>query len=116
MNDQYKVHKGIGTEKQNSLAYTERAKAHKVQDALCTPDSVLTAIQAAAGALVGKGNLCRVFGVATDLIAFGPSGLAAPLSTDQNAAQMGATVIIIVANDDYIRTTSGVTRVEVILD
>ncbi len=85
-------------------------------EVICTPDVVLTAVQAAAGVLVGKGNLCRVFGATTDLVVFGASGLAAPGATDQNAAQMGATVVMFIASDDFIRTTSSITRIEVILE
>lgn len=116
MREDYKNNKSIGAEKRGNLGYIERAKAEKVANVLCTPDSVITAGNATAGALVGKGNVCRVFGIAASLVAFGPLGLALPLATDQNAAQLGATVAIFVANDDYIRTTNDVTRVEVILD
>lgn len=116
MRENYKIQKDIGTEKRGLLGYTERAKSLKKMDVICTPDSVITAVAAAAGALVGKGNICRVFGAATDLVAFGVSGLAAPISTDQNAAQLGATVMMFIASDDYIRTTASVTRVEVILE
>ena len=116
MNESYKTKKSIGSEKRGELCHVERAKARKGMEVLCTPDSVITAGQAAAGALVGKGNLCRIFGTTSDLVAFGPSGLNAPVSTDQNAAQLSATCQIFVANDDFVRTTSGVTRIEVILD
>ena len=117
MNENYKQNKSIGTEKRGNLEYIERAKSEKKTEMNCTPDSVLTAAAATAGALVGKGNVCRVFGVAgSSLVAFGPSGLALPTTTTQNAAMLSLTCQIFVANDDFIRTTSDVIRVEVVLD
>lgn len=114
MNENYKTNKNIGTEKQSQQSFTERAKAHKQMTSICTPDIVITAGQATAGIKVGKGNICRIFGTITDLVFFGPdvpSGV--PTVTDQNAAMLGATVITLIATDEFIRTTSGVTRVEV---
>lgn len=115
MNENYKAVNPIGTEKQNQLGYVEKAKARMTTDSHCTPDLVLTAAQAAAGVLVGRGNICRVFGTATDLVEFFPSATATatPLTTDNTAIMLGQTVLQIVANDEFVRTTAGVTRIEV---
>lgn len=117
MNENYKTNSSIGTEKRGQMNYTERAKAQKTQDLHCTPDIVLTAAQATAGFLVVKGSICRVFGTITDLVGFYstiPGSV--PAVTDQNVAMLGATVVTFIASNEFIRTTSGVTRVEVTLD
>lgn len=115
MNENYKTGTSIGPEKKDSLSYTERAKARKNIEVICTPDAVISAANATAGFLVGKGNVCRIFGTAADLVGFYPSiPGSVPVATDQNAAALGATVVIMIASDEFIRTTSGVTRVEVI--
>lgn len=114
---QYKNKRSIGSERKAQLNYNEITKATKQFDVTPIPSKVLTAAEATAGALVGKGNVCRVFGTAADLVAFGatnPAGI--PTATDQNAAQMGATVQTFVATEDYIRTTAAVTRVEITED
>lgn len=110
----YKTKKATGTERQNQQSFTTRAKSHKKMEVIGTPDIVLTAAQATAGIKVGKGSICRIFGVATDLVGFYSSiPGAVPAVTDQTVCQLGATVTTIIASDSFIRTTSGVTRVEV---
>ena len=116
-NPNYKQKNSIGAEKRAQLNYNEAGKSQKQMAMNAMPFKVLTAVEATAGALVGKGNVCRVFGTATDLVIFGeenPSGI--PTATDQTAAQLGATVASFVATEDFIRTTAGVTRVEIIFD
>lgn len=112
----YKTKNSIGAEKKLQLNYNEQAKATKQLDVQAMPFQVLTGAEAIAGAKVGKGNVCRVFGTAADFVVFGPSAVATPTGTTQNAAQMGATVQSFVATDEYIRTSGAVTRVEIIED
>lgn len=113
----YKTKNSIGAEKKLQLNYNEMSKATKQLDVLSVPSVVIAAAAATAGAKVGKGNVCRVFGTAADLVKFGAETPAAvPQATDQDAVQLGATVVSIVATEDYIRTTAGVTRVEVTED
>lgn len=113
----YKQKNSIGAEKRAQLNYNEAGKAKKQMDVQAIPFKVLTGAEATAGALVGKGNVCRVFGATADLVGFYPSiPGTVPQATDQNAAQMGATVQSFVATDEFIRTTAAVTRVEVIED
>lgn len=113
----FKQKNSIGAEKRAQLNYNEAAKAQKQMPVQGMPFKVLTGAEATAGAIVGKGNVCRVFGTATDLVIFAdsnPGGV--PTSTDQTASQLGATVQSFVATGEFIRTTAGVTRVEVIED
>lgn len=113
----FKQKNSIGPEKRAQLNYNEAAKAQKQMSVQGMPSKVLTAGEATAGILVGKGNVCRVFGTAADLVIFAdsnPGGV--PTATDQTAAMLGATVQSFVATGEFIRTTAGVTRVEVIED
>ena len=113
----YKAKNSIGAEKKLQLNYNEQAKATKQLDVVGTPFKVLSGAEATAGALVGKGNVCRVFGTAADLVMFADTNPGSiPTATDQTAAQMGATVQTFVASGEFIRTTAAVTRVEVIED
>lgn len=112
----YPSTKSIGAEKLNQLAYNNDAKAIKKMDVLAMPFKVVTDTNTAA-VLVGKGNLCRVFGTATtDVVTFGPSTVSAPTTSTQTAALLSQACQIFVATDDYIRTTAGVSRVEMYLD
>jgi hypothetical protein len=113
----FKMKNSIGAEKRSQLNYNEAGKAQKQMDVQAMPIKVLTGAEATAGALVGKGNVCRVFGTAADLVMFADSNPGAiPNSTTQTASQMGATVQSFVATGEFIRTTAAVTRVEVIED
>ena len=113
----YKQKNSIGAEKRAQLNYNEASKAQKQLSVQAMPSKVLSGAEATAGALVGKGSVCRVFGTAADLVIFANSNPGSvPTSTDQTAAQLGATVQSFVATDEFIRTTAGVTRVEVIED
>lgn len=114
---QYKTKKTIGAEKRGQFSYNEMAKSGKEMTVVAAPFKVIDAAGATAGALVGKGNLCRVFGVAASLVRFGASNPAGiPIATDQDSIQLGSTVEIIVAADEFIRTTADVTRIEVVED
>lgn len=113
----FKQKNSIGAEKRAQLNYNEASKAQKQMSVQGMPSKVLTAAEATAGILVGKGNVCRVFGTAADLVIFAdsnPGGV--PTATDQTAAMLGATVQSFVATGEFIRTTAGVTRVEIIED
>lgn len=112
----YPLNKSKTLANASPLSYAPAAKAWKQLPVLCTPTRVLDGAAATGGSLVGKGNLCRVFGAATDFVAFGPSSIITPTVTTANAALMGATVQIFVATDDYIRCSASVTRVEIIED
>lgn len=107
----------IGAERRAQLNYNEQSKSQKDMAVVAVPVKVLTAAQATAGAQVGKGNLCRIFGTAADLVRFSDDPIGSlPVATDQDGVQLGATVVTIVATGEFIRTTAAVTRVEVIED
>jgi len=115
---QYLVSKTVGPQKMGELRYNNDAKADKKMEVQATPIAVLTAAQATAGAQVGKGNVCKVFGVSgSSLVQFGPSiPGSVPTTTTQNAALLSAAAVQIVATDEFIRTTSDVSRVEIYED
>lgn len=113
----YKTKNTMGAERRAQLNYNEQAKAQKDMAVHGMPMKVLTAAEATAGILVGKGNVCRIFGTAADLVRFADAPIGAlPLATDQDALQLGATVVSVVSTGEFIRTTAAVTRVEVIED
>lgn len=113
----YKQKNTIGAERKAGLRYNDVAKADKQIVVSPIPSRVLTAGEATTGIKVGIGNICRIFGTANDFVFFGSEiPASAPVATDQNALQLGATVITVVATDEFIRCSAGVTRVEVTED
>lgn len=117
---QYLVSKSVGPQKMAELRYNNDAKADKHMVVQATPIAVLTAGQATAGAQVGKGNICKVFGVSgTSLVVFGPAVPGSvPTTTTQNAAMLSSSngSVLITAVDEFIRTTADVTRIEIYED
>ena len=114
MADLYPTLKSIGSERAHQQAFTLIAKAMKKMDVIGIPDLVLTAAQATAGALVGKGSVCRVFGTTSSLVQFGSTAPGVPTTTSQNAVQLSQACQIVIASAAFIQTTNDVTRVEVI--
>lgn len=95
-----------------------RAKAHKELSVDVVPDLKPIA-DATTAQKVGKGNLCRVKGVADAFISFGDDETALNNKTLDAAAletfQMEAGYFYIAATGDYVKTSSA-TRIEVIKD
>jgi hypothetical protein len=114
----YPVTKSVGPAKQDELSYNNDAKAHKKMDVIATPIAVLTAGQATAGFLVGIGNICRVFGTSGASLVMFSSSIpgSVPNTTTQTAAMLSSATQMFVATDQFIRTTSDVSRVEVYED
>jgi hypothetical protein len=96
-----------------------RAKAHKELGVDVVPDLGPIADAAAAPVKVGKGNLCRVKGVADAFISFGDDETALAAKTLDAAAketfQMEAGYFYIAATGDYVKTSVAM-RIEVIKD
>lgn len=114
MSELYKTKKSIGGDRALQNSFTLRSKSNKTWETICTPDVVIAAVDATAGIVVGKGSICRIFGTAADLVGFYPTVPGSvPGPTDPNVAMLGATVVTMIASDEIIRTTAGVTRVEV---
>lgn len=110
MDNNYKQGPKIPTQNLEQMNYTEQAKAKKHLDVLPIPDNVIA--NATAAQKVGKGNLCRILGTAGGWVTFGDSTVGAPNGTTVNAVQTIADWFLIIATDDYIRT-SAIMRVEV---
>ncbi len=112
MNDSfYNSQKSVPAGKMEQVAYTEKAKGKKTLQVLCMPDSILPGSTDAA--LVGKGNLLRIKGTAGGFITFGGSAVAVADSTNGLETELG--YFLIVAPDDYIRTSAAM-RIEIVKD
>lgn len=109
----YKVNQSIGPDKARQLSYNNNGKAHKEISVLSMPFKVIA--DATTAALVGKGNLCRIHGTAGGWVAFGAAAIGVPDVSTQTALQTEATTFLVIATDDYIRTSATI-RVEVITD
>src|SRR5574342_158176 len=99
----YKTKETIGAEKRAQLNYNQQSKAQKDMEVNGMPFMVLDSTAAQAGtSKVGKGNVCRIFGATTDLVRFSDEPIgSAPTATDQDAAQLGATVQRFVASGEF---------------
>ena len=93
--------------------YSPKAKADRTLDVLAMPDQVIP--DATSAKKVGKGNMLRVSGSASQYLAFGKDSMDAPTSNTPNAIETPADYFVIIATDDYVRT-SAVMRIEVIKD
>ena len=96
-----------------------KAKAGKELQVKVMPDGAPIADAATASVRVGKGNLCRIKGVADAFLSFDDDKAALNAkvlsATSKDTFQMEAGYFIIAASGDYIKT-SVATRIEVIKD
>lgn len=103
-----------GASKIPQLKYNEIAKADKQLQVLAVPSSVIA--DATSAQKVGKGNLLRIKGTAAGYIAFDADGsLGAPSVATQDALETEAGFFLIVAPDEFIRTSVAM-RIEIIED
>lgn len=110
----YNSQRSVPAGKMEQLAYTEKAKAKKTMDLQVIPDSIIA--DATAGALVGKGNLCRVKGTAGGFISFGTAAsMTTPSALTTNTMETEAKYFLIVATDEFVKTSAAM-RIEVIND
>lgn len=104
----------IGSETRAQLSYNNEGKASKNISCLAMPSKVIADASLAAQ-YVGKGNLCRIHGSAGALVKFGDDTAAAPILADNDALLLDASIIMVVATDEFIRTSAAI-RVEIIED
>lgn len=112
---EYKVKGDLsGSSKVPQLKYNEIAKADKQLQVLAIPSVVIA--DATSAQKVGKGNLLRIKGTAAGYIAFDADGsLAAPGVATQNALETEAGFFLVIATDEFIRTSAAM-RIEVVED
>lgn len=113
---EYKTKDSAAAAKKEQLKYNPTGKADKQIPVLSMPSKIIADANTAAATarLVGKGNLCRVHG-SVGYLAFGAVSLVEPDANTQTALLMDSSIFLVVATDDYIRTSAAV-RVEVIED
>ena len=103
-----------GSETQMQVEHLAEAGAKIVTMGVIVPGNVVTADTSAAVALVKIGSILRVTVTADTSIAFGDSTLAAVTASTSPAALLGPGTHLVVATDDYVRTSASVKRLEVI--
>jgi len=93
--------------------YSQKARANKELEVLVIPERAIA--DATAAKEVGKGNLCRIQGIADEFVIFGDSAVVVPTVTTKETIQTEAGFFIVTAPADFIRTSVAM-RIEVIKD
>lgn len=108
-----------GQETVNQVEHIRQAGAKLVMDGVLVPGDVVAADTSAAGVLVKAGSICRIQVTADTYVAFGPDSIAAVTSSTTPALKLVGVagrdgVYMVVATDDFIRSSAALTRLEVL--
>lgn len=109
-----------GQETVPQVEHIHQAGAKLVMSDVIVPGDVITTDTSAAGVLVKVGSICRIQVTSDTYVAFGPSDTMAAVTsaTTPGLKLVGVAgrdgVYLVVATDDFIRTSAAVTRLEVL--